>query len=158
AEQIARAGELVEQLERTFAIQAGHPDTPPAVLLDLANRCPEEVLQNPALPLLLLSEPAAGAEILARAKEKRVLRQLQAALAAADERTILRFALECAARVLPVFERRYPDNDRVRRALEIAQRFECGLATVRALDAAERILRETDSQVETTPQHPGHPR
>jgi hypothetical protein len=46
------------------------------------------------------------------------------------------FACCCAKRVLPVFEKEYPDNKLPREAIETAERFARGEATTEELDAA----------------------
>lgn len=50
---------VIPSVEQT----ARDPDTAPARLLSLIDQCPADVLQNPALPLLALSEPAAWRRI-----------------------------------------------------------------------------------------------
>lgn len=52
------------------------------------------------------------------------------------ERTAREFACDCAERVLPIFERERPDDDRPRRAIEVARRFARGEATDSELAAA----------------------
>ncbi len=53
-----------------------------------------------------------------------------------DERTARLFAVECAERVLPIYERERPNDTRPREALVVARRFADGLATREELDAA----------------------
>jgi hypothetical protein len=53
-----------------------------------------------------------------------------------NERTLRLFAVECAERVLPIFERERPSDDRPRRALEVARRYANGEATEEELAAA----------------------
>ena len=53
-----------------------------------------------------------------------------------DERTLHLFMCDCAEHVLPLFEREHPDDDRPRRAIEIARRYARGEATRAELAAA----------------------
>jgi hypothetical protein len=53
-----------------------------------------------------------------------------------DERTARLFACECAEHVLPIFEKEFPNDDRPRKAIEIARKFANGKATKDELDAA----------------------
>jgi hypothetical protein len=46
------------------AERAADPETPPQELLGLARRWPEEVLSNPSLPLLALSDPATARAVM----------------------------------------------------------------------------------------------
>ena len=52
------------------------------------------------------------------------------------ERVLRLFACECAERVLPIFERKYPNDNRPRRAIEVARLFADGKATQEDRDAA----------------------
>ena len=53
-----------------------------------------------------------------------------------NARTQRLFACDCAERVLPIFEREYPDDDRPRQAIKIARRYAYGKATKKELAAA----------------------
>lgn len=53
-----------------------------------------------------------------------------------NERTARLFACDCAERVLYLFEARYPDDGRPRKAIEIARRYAEGKAAVEELNAA----------------------
>ncbi len=53
-----------------------------------------------------------------------------------NDRTLRLFAADCAERVLPLFERQQPNDDRPRRAIETARRFANGEATRDELAAA----------------------
>lgn len=46
------------------------------------------------------------------------------------------FACDCAERVLPLFEKKYPNDKRPRQAIEVARKFANGQATQVELDAA----------------------
>ncbi len=46
------------------------------------------------------------------------------------------FAADCAERVLPIFERNHPDDDRPRKAIEAARAYARGEITIKRLDAA----------------------
>jgi hypothetical protein len=53
-----------------------------------------------------------------------------------NERTALLFACDCAERVLPIFEKEFPDDKRPRIAIETARQYANGKATTEELDAA----------------------
>jgi len=53
-----------------------------------------------------------------------------------NERTARLFACDCAAHVLPVYEKTYPDDKRPHEAIETARRYADGKATKKELDAA----------------------
>jgi hypothetical protein len=61
-----------------------------------------------------------------------------------NKTTAQQFAIECANHVLHIFEKAYPDDNRPRRALEVAQRFLDG-------DASEDELRESGDDARTAP-------
>lgn len=52
------------------------------------------------------------------------------------DREIRHFACDCAERVLPIYEKKYPDDKRPRNAIEISRKFAAGLATAEELAAA----------------------
>ena len=58
-----------------------------------------------------------------------------------NERTLRLFAADCAERVLPIYESRHPDDDRPKRAIEVARLFANGEATREELDAARDAAR-----------------
>jgi hypothetical protein len=64
-----------------------------------------------------------------------------------DDRTLRLFACDEAERVLPIYERLYPDDKRPRNAIEVARRFAYCKATREELDAArdaaEYVARST---------------
>jgi hypothetical protein len=67
---------------------------------------------------------------------------LQHARAGKDaERIAYLFAADCAARVLKIFEREYPNDSRPREAIMTARQFARGQATVKELDAAVAAAR-----------------
>ena len=53
-----------------------------------------------------------------------------------NERSARLFACDCAERVLPIFEKEYPDDKRPREAIRVARLFARGEATAAAWDAA----------------------
>jgi len=59
------------------------------------------------------------------ARQARLIRRVDAW----NERTARLFAADCAERVLPIFEAACPDDDRPRRAIEVARRYANGRAT-----------------------------
>ena len=52
------------------------------------------------------------------------------------------FACDCAERVLPLFEKEYPDNQGPRQAIEVARLFAEGKATTQELEAAWAAARD----------------
>jgi hypothetical protein len=59
-----------------------------------------------------------------------------------DEKFARLFACDCAERVLHLFEAKYPNDDRPRKAIEVAQRFANGDATTEELTAAWDAARD----------------
>ena len=53
-----------------------------------------------------------------------------------NDRTARVFACDCAERVLPIYEKRYPDDNRPRHAIEVARLYADGKATEEELAAA----------------------
>jgi hypothetical protein len=53
-----------------------------------------------------------------------------------DDRKLRLFACDCAERVLPIFEKQYPDDKRPRQAIDTARKFANGDATQEELAAA----------------------
>lgn len=53
-----------------------------------------------------------------------------------NEKTARLFACDCAERVLPIFEKKYPDDKRPRQAIEIARKYALRKATRQELDTA----------------------
>ena len=53
-----------------------------------------------------------------------------------DRRTLVTFAADCAERVLPIFEKKYPEDDRPRKAIEMLRRWLAGEASESELRAA----------------------
>ena len=65
-------------------------------------------------------------------RKARIVRKLETW----NERTARLFACDCAERVLPVYEKEYPDDKRPREAIETARRYAEGEATKKELAAA----------------------
>lgn len=55
-----------------------------------------------------------------------------------NDKTLRLFAADCAERVLPVFEKEYPADDRPRRAIQAARDFANGLIGVAAREAEKK--------------------
>jgi hypothetical protein len=100
--------------------RAGHPNTPPSLLLALARDYPEAVLANPARELLALESPAAWAEIRDAARLALARQALAASYSRASHETRRRFLCGCAERVLWLYQRRYPDDPLPGRLLKAA--------------------------------------
>jgi hypothetical protein len=66
----------------------------------------------------------------------------------ADHRSLVRWAADCADRVLPIFEIQYPDDDRARRAIEAGRAWVYGEIAVgearEAAFAAHAAARDAD--------------
>ena len=58
-----------------------------------------------------------------------------------NDRNLRLFAADCAERVLPIYERHYPDDGRPRNAIAIARRYAVGDATDDELTAAWNVAR-----------------
>jgi hypothetical protein len=59
-----------------------------------------------------------------------------------DDRVARLFACDCAERVLPIYERDYPDDKRPRHVIEVARLFAEGKTSDRELDAARDAARD----------------
>ena len=59
-----------------------------------------------------------------------------------DDRIARLFACDCAEHTLSIFEKKYPDDKRPRRTIEVARRFTEGKATQEELAAAEAAARD----------------
>jgi hypothetical protein len=79
-------------------------------LLTLAVRCPDEVLANPVLALLSLSDPEAWVQIVARARGERDERAIKAAVLSAPASAARRFAAECLCKVISVWKQTRPSS------------------------------------------------
>ena len=71
------------------------------------------------------------------AQEMRFIKKLNA-----NDKTYRLFACWCAAQVLPIFEKDYPDDKRPRNAIEVAKKFANGKATKDELAAASAAARD----------------
>jgi len=52
------------------------------------------------------------------------------------DKEIRLFACDCAERVLPIFEKYYPNNNRIRKVIEVSREYAYGRATIKELIAA----------------------
>ena len=59
-----------------------------------------------------------------------------------SEQNLRLFACDCAERVLPIFEKEYPEDNRPRKAIETARLFANGEATQKEMDAAWAAARD----------------
>ena len=78
--------------------------------------------------------------------EARLLRRLETW----NDRTAKLFACDCAERVLPLFEKAYPDDKRPGEAIRIARLYANGQATAEELDAARAAARDAASAAAQT--------
>ena len=79
-------------------------------------------------------------EVIAGERVIHVRRVRLVAKTAWDERAARRFAIDCAERVLPIFEKVYPQDDRPRRGLEAARAYLGEMIDQAALEAAAKDL------------------
>lgn len=94
---------------------------------------PFDALHYAPGPVLRVVE--CGGDII-KGEDKLICRE-RIEIARIDATDILRaFAVDCAARVLPLFEAEHPNDRRPREALEVATRYLIGEATDAELDAA----------------------
>jgi hypothetical protein len=108
---------------------ASSPDASPAELLAAATTHPDEVLANPALPLLALEDPAAYERVRRDALLSQARLRVEEAVARLDDRRKRRFAADCAERLLPCYEADHPGDLRPRRAISAARRYATGRAS-----------------------------
>ena len=93
------------------------PNTAPARLLQLAPSWPEEVLQNPVLPLLLLEDPRGGILLRDAARQSLAEREITRLAARATLRVRRAWLVDSLRRILPHFEALHPEDLRPRCAL-----------------------------------------
>jgi hypothetical protein len=110
-------------------------------LLSLAEKFPEEVLANPALPLLALEAPQKYALLQYVACYELTWQAISRVLERLDNRRRRLFAADCAERVLHLFEARFPGDRRPRRAMEAARQYAAGELSERELYEAGEAAR-----------------
>src|SRR5262245_6153766 len=127
---------------------ARSPNASPAELEDAAAEHPDEVLSNPALPLLALEDPAAYERVQVKALLSQARLRVEEAVARLDDRRRRLFAADCAERLLPEYEAVSPGDHRPRRVIQAARELAAGRASqselrplLRALEEASGYLR-----------------
>lgn len=100
---------------------ASDPDTHAGILLVLAEEHPQRVLDNPILPLLGLENPLVWLRITAAARIPLATSRIEDAVEGASRGVLRAFALDCAMRVLPLWEQRYPGSTPLRAVFEEAR-------------------------------------
>ena len=87
-------------------------------------------------------EPAPGTETIV-CNDKVVVRKarLVRQLSGWNEKTARLFAADCAERVLPIYEKQYPDDNRPRKAIDAARKYTLGEITKEELAAAGAAAR-----------------
>jgi len=115
-----------------------HPNCPQDLWWSLADLFPAEAQGSLAGQLFLLEEPERWLDLEARLVPKWIKERIRR-LSEADLR---RFAVDCAAHALPVFEAMYPKEKRPRRAMEAARAFANNKIREKALDFAYRAAME----------------
>lgn len=126
--------------------RARDPKTPLAGLLQLAQRYPDDVEQNPALPLLALEDPedflALQLALVARRISRREEQLQQRASPSRDGGAQdLRLAhCDCLERALPLVEARHPGEQSAHRALDAARRMARGALDKRSAAQERKAL------------------
>jgi len=96
---------------------------------------------GPVACLVEVSLPLSGSDSAEEPSSQ--VSEIRKLIAAVDVRSELRrFACDCAERVLAIYEDRYPHDDRLRRAIDIARRFAAGGASIEELQAALAGVRD----------------
>src|SRR5262245_18825398 len=121
--------------------RAASPATPPAELLALARRFPDEVLSNPGVEALARRDAAAWAELTHTARWYQLDREIRPGLARLGGVAQRCYLADCAERVLPVYERRHPDSWPLRNAVLLARRDAGALDPPAALERAAEAAR-----------------
>ena len=126
-----------------------HPNCPPELWWKLAARYPFEAMQNPAYELFLVEEPVRWVDLerdnlddwldlyLEGARSKLTVR--------ADKQ---RFSADCAAHVLPIFEKKYPHCTMPHATIALLRQVADGVASADALSAAGNAIND-DYQAKT---------
>ncbi len=134
-----------------MSIQLADPECPTDLWWELAAKHPLEAQASVLYPLLTLEAP----ERWARLESNNVETWLHAAIKqlAADTSQRLAhqlFAADCIERVLPIYEREYPHDVRVRNAIQVRRLFAQGLASFDEWTAAQQeAWRATDNATGT---------
>ena len=110
---------LSQAAQRATALD---PNTEPARLLQLAPTWPEEVLQNPVLPLLILEDPRGGILLRDAARVSIAERDIMRCASKATLRARRAWLVDSITRVLPHFEALHPEDKRPRCTLEAITR------------------------------------
>jgi len=124
--------ELTELAKELPAEVLAHPNCPVSVWWKLAARMPIQAMRSPLWELNLLEEPERWLQI----ENNRVGTWLDwqgDKLSARDKRL---FAADCAAHVLPIFEREYPHDLRPREAITAARAYAMDRCTAAEMQAA----------------------
>ena len=125
--------EEIERLSWQDPLSAlSHPNCPLPLWKELAAECPMEAPSTPAGQLFLLEHPGLWGE-LERANLSRWIEKYSAWGSREGRRL---FAVECAERVLPLFEAKYPADDRPRCAIAAARAYAQGIGSEDAMMAA----------------------
>lgn len=98
-------------------------------LQNLAWNNPAAALADPMLPLYLLAHPDKGRDLILDARASLLERSIRDAFGRLSEVAQRLFAVACAERVLHLFERKIPGDNRPRLAIQAARRAACGTIT-----------------------------
>jgi len=115
-----------------------NPNCPAALWWELAGKHPFEAMKSSLYPLLTLECPERWATL-----ETAHLGDwgdwLRKGMSQLSEKDLRLFGIECAERVLPLFEKEHPTDKRPRQAIEVARKFTRGQATQKQLEHAHQL-------------------
>jgi len=134
---LATAEELYA-LNKTDSLAAlRHPNCPLELWWALAGRYPLEAMQSPAGQLFLLEDPTRWRTIAQEHGEEWIQTYTGAhSPVALSDKALRLFAADCAAHVLPIYESRYPTDERPRLAIEAARKYANGRMSAHDLETA----------------------
>jgi len=116
----------VQSLKQKMPVAAlQHPNCPTVLWWDLAAQHPVEAMHSVLYPLMTLEEPGRWLQI----KNSNIAAWIDRYRHELQPSKRYLFSAECAERVLPLFEKMYPTDQRPRIAITIARRFARGQAT-----------------------------
>jgi len=122
--------EEIRTLERRDAVM--HPNCPEDLWWKLAGKYPIEAQESILYPLFTVESPERWHEL----ERENVAGWLWSHYQQLSKQVQVPFFLDCAAHVLPLFEKQFPKEIRPRQALELATAYLQGSATKKRLSAA----------------------
>jgi len=142
--------EEVKSLKKKHPLDVlNHPNCPEELWWQLVGKYPLEAPQSPLWELNLLSTP----ERWKKLQEDKTGAWIRAYANKLPDEPQRLFAVECARRVLPIFEQKYPKDTTPRRALVAAEWFAKGVINARSLaegrDAAKTLASQMPNSAAT---------